>query len=673
MRDVAAVGRGDAVHGSGELRVGIREAQRGADVGDEAGNIGGAPFAELGVALAAGEDVGRPALAFLAGVGLEARAGGRGIAAQGVGQADVVEVEAVEARIIPRDFLDDGEQQRAVGVVVGAEPRARGAGVGHLQAAFFLHARHELGRCAVEFAQHHPDMVLEALGMRGGEAGGDLVAVEPQGGGRGQELGGIVRAAAPDDVREDGGDAVGGEEIRGERPVAGNVAGAVVVPDADEFAGARRLDGGVGAQQELALAPGQQQGLLGLAAGEGGLDLRGEHGGLVEQGADVAGPRGERQMAGDARQRAGEAGVVVDAAGVLQGADGGGRPQRGIEPRAQRYEQILLRGQVVALQDVRHPEAARRSDEGGFGLADVAGVVPSCDNLRAGAGGERGHEAGGILPDARRDQPAHRVGEDDGPPAAGAIGLDIRSEPEAQRGGQRGRRAVEHAQLAAAGDEIGQRLELRGRGIGIVGQQGDARVLQRALGQVVVGHERVAEAGFDQQVADARGGFFGDGARAGVGARRRAAHDDERRAFDRGEAAEDQRDVRGAGAFPRRKADAVDAVPAGGLPFGREVALVEHEGVQRRAGEGFVGDVPARAALEVQPERAQGVGRGTGDVQLEGDGGGEVEVDRLVPRRAVGVPGKGRGEGEAVGGGDDRGGFQVGRPRAGRAGREILD
>ena len=183
----------------------------------------------------------------------------------------------------------------------------------------------------------------------------------------------------------------------------------------------------------------------------------------------------------------------------------------------------------------------------------------------------------------------------------------------------------------------------------------------------------MAEAGFDQQAADARGGFFGDGAGPGVGARRRAAHDDEGRAFDRGEAAEDQRGIHRVGAFPRREADAVDALPAGRLPFGREVALVEDEGVQRRATEGLVGDVPARAALEVQPQRAHGVGRGTGDVQLEGDGGGEIEVDRLVPRGAVDVLRERRGEGQAVGRGDDGGGFQVGRPRAGRAGREILD
>ena len=182
----------------------------------------------------------------------------------------------------------------------------------------------------------------------------------------------------------------------------------------------------------------------------------------------------------------------------------------------------------------------------------------------------------------------------------------------------------------------------------------------------------MADAGFDQQAAHAFGRFLGHGAGGGVGAGRGRAYNDESGAFHGRQAGQDQRGVARVGAFPGRNADAIDAVPAGRPAFGSEVALGIGERVGGGTCEGLVGHVPARAALEIEPEVSQGVGQRTGDVEFKGDGRGEVEVDGLVPGEAVAAAGKGRGEGHAAGGLGRGRGFQVGLPGGSGAGREIL-
>ena len=102
---------------------------------------------------------------------------------------------------------------------------------------------------------------------------------------------------------------------------------------------------------------------------------------------------------------------------------------------------------------MRHPEAARGNDEGGFGLADVPRVVPEGDDAGVLCRRDGGHQVGGMLPDAGRHEPGGGIGEHDGTPAVGALGLDVGSELEAHGRGEGGRSAVEDAELAAALEE----------------------------------------------------------------------------------------------------------------------------------------------------------------------------------------------------------------------------
>ena len=90
-----------------------------------------------------------------------------------------------------------------------------------------------------------------------------------------------------------------GEMGGGEAPVAGDISGPVVIPHADKFARARRLDGGIGAKKQVALAAGQQQRMAGLAGGQGGLNLGGERTGFLEQCTCFCRPGGGGQCAFD--------------------------------------------------------------------------------------------------------------------------------------------------------------------------------------------------------------------------------------------------------------------------------------------------------------------------------------------------------------------------------------
>ena len=65
-----------------------------------------------------------------------------------------------------------------------------------------------------------------------------------------------------------------------------------MVPDADEFAGARELDVGVGAQNQLPLAAGQNKSFLGTPPGQGGRNLIRQAGGFIEHGQGTPGGRG---------------------------------------------------------------------------------------------------------------------------------------------------------------------------------------------------------------------------------------------------------------------------------------------------------------------------------------------------------------------------------------------
>ena len=508
--------------------------------------------------------------------------------------------------------------------MVGGEPGAGGAGGGGLEAALLLHAGGEVGGGVVEFPEDEPGVDLLAVGGGGGKAGSEGVAVEFEARGRGEDFGGRQGLPAPGDVREDGVYAVGGQEAGGGGPVAGDESGTVVVPDADDFAGSRREGRGVGPEEEVALAAGQEPGVLGAASGEGGGNLRGEAFGLREEGVyggRIAGSGGGGADSGDG---GGEGEPVVDVAGFGLGAAGGGNPEFGGVAAAEMAQKVALGGPVVGHEDVGHPEAFGREEDGRLGLGGASGVEPAgCDEGGRGDGGD-GEEVGGLLADALGEAAGGGVGEGDGAPAVGAVGLDILAEAQVHGGGQAGGGAIKNAELASAPEEGAQDGQFAGGRLGVVGEEGEAGGAEAGGHDLVVGGEAVFDAGFEEQAAGAVGGLGRDGAFGGVGAGSGTGHHDERAIAQRGEAPHDEVGGRLPGAAPGGEAEAVDAVPAGGLVLGGEVALVEDEGLESGGAEGLVGDVPAVAALEVEAHGADGVGAGAEDGQLESDGVREV-------------------------------------------------
>ena len=187
---------------------------------------------------------------------------------------------------------------------------------------------------------------------------------------------------------------------------------------------------------------------------------------------------------------------------------------------------------------------------------------------------------------------------------------------------------------------------MRGRRDGIIGQQGGGGLGECAFGEVVIGDDGVADAGFNQQAADALGGFGGDGALTGAGTGGGALDKDQRTAFHRRYPAYDQGGVTRL-ALPRREADAGDFVPTGGGALGGEVRLGQHKRAGAAAGQRLAGGIPARATFKIKTQLTDGFGGLAGQFDFKRGGGGEIHGKGFIPGRAVDVAGEGKGEGNA--------------------------
>lgn len=345
---------------------------------------------------------------------------------------------------VDREGLRDGSHNiddlRAVLRIGRAEPVDGIAGNVDLQAAGLLHGDFEIVRRLHGVQAVDPCMDLDAMLLRSRDAffesGLERLPRE--------EVRGEIGRVGGGREGEDGGEAVLSQQRDDGVPALAGQAGQRTAPGGAEF---------VGRRGDLLLRLGERQLLASARELDGCVVLAG-----LEETA------GRLQRRGDLRlHMLGR--VLIDHVGFIKACRGGDPFDVRQEFRRLLDEQRNGVGRIDVEEDVRHPEAFVRLDEGGPCGRLPVGIVPQGGDIELLETGRHADEGGGRLAERVDAGQFVCIRHDARQRDRQVFHLYVGGIRHFQMRGDDGRKGMEHADLRAAFDEIGDGRLLRRRAI----------------------------------------------------------------------------------------------------------------------------------------------------------------------------------------------------------------